>query len=389
MRYARTGDGGRNPALRRDVATLAPCREAATLNIGRRRLLLLPVALIGTPVRADVDYPDVRYGVPLAFPADEGSHPAFRSEWWYVTGWLRDGDAREFGFQITFFRNRPGVAEASQSRFAPRQLLFAHAALADPARGRLVVDQRAAREGFGLASASETMTDVRIGDWHLVQEADNTYVARIPARAFALELTFDARTPVLLQGDAGVSRKGPDPLDASFYYSRPQLVVSGSVSIGERAHAASGVAWLDHEWSSRYLTRGAVGWDWTGVNFDDGGALMAFRIRDAQGRALWAGGAYRDPQGVRRLFAPADIDFVPVRRWRSPRTGVEYPVSFRVRAGEIEIALDPFFNDQELDARGGVGTVYWEGAVQAMIGGRAAGRGYLELTGYGEPLKLG
>jgi predicted secreted hydrolase len=353
----------------------------------RRRLLLLPLALIGAPVRAAVDYPDVRFGDPLVFPADEGAHPAYRSEWWYVTGWLRDAQAHEAGFQITFFRNRPGVAEASTSRFAPKQLLFAHAAVADPDQRRLVVDQRAAREGFDLASAAAHGTDVRIGDWSLVQDGD-TYVARIRGRAFALELAFEARAPVLLQGDAGVSRKGPDPADASFYYSRPQLAVSGSMSIGEGARIVSGVAWLDHEWSSRYLTRGAVGWDWTGINFDDGAALMAFRIRNAQGAAVWAGGAYRDARGVRRILVPADVAFIAERRWRSPRTGIEYPVSFRVRAGEIEVTLEPLFPDQELDARGGVGTVYWEGAVRASIAGRIAGRGYLELTGYGEPLRL-
>ena len=358
------------------------------MNAARRRFLLVPLALLGAPVRASVEYPDVRRGVPLAFPADEGAHPAFRSEWWYVTGWSRDAEAHEFGFQVTFFRNRPGVAEASTSRFAPKQLLFAHAALADPDRQRLVVDQRAAREGFGLASASEQKTDVRIGDWSLVQEGDS-YIARIRARAFAFDLTFHAHAPVLLQGDAGVSRKGPDPLDASFYYSRPQLAVSGSVSIGERARAVSGTAWLDHEWSSRYLTRGAVGWDWTGINFDDGGALMAFRIRDARGAPMWAGGTYRDSQGVRRVFSPADIGFVPERHWKSPRTGIEFPVSLRVRAGDIAITLEPLFPDQELDARAGVGAVYWEGAVRATIDGRIAGRGYLELTGYGEPLKLG
>ena len=353
----------------------------------RRRMLLVPLALVGPPVRAGVDYPDVRTGVPLAFPADEGAHPAFRSEWWYVTGWLRDADAREYGFQVTFFRNRPGVAESSTSRFAPKQLLFAHAAVADPQRQRLLVDERAAREGFDLALAAIGSTSVHIRDWSLVQHGD-TYVARIRARAFDLQLAFAARTPVLLQGDAGVSRKGPQRLDASFYYSRPQLAVTGSLSIGDEVRVVTGVAWLDHEWSSRYLTRGAVGWDWTGINFDDGAALMAFRIRDARGVPLWAGGAYRDAAGVRQLLKPAEVEFVPGRRWRSPRTGVDYPVSFRLRAGDVAVALEPLFPDQELDARAGVGTVYWEGAVRALIDGRVIGRGYLELTGYGEPLRI-
>jgi predicted secreted hydrolase len=358
------------------------------MDQARRRLLIsLPLAFAAVRSRADAVYADVRKGEPLRFPADEGAHPAFRNEWWYVTGWLHDAGQREFGFQLTFFRVRPGVAEASDSRFAPTQLLFAHAAIADPQLQRLAVDQRAAREGFDIVRAATGALDVRTDDWSLAGAGDR-YVARVRARTFALDLTFDARTPVLLQGDAGVSRKGADADDASFYYSRPQLVASGSVSIGERSRDVTGVAWLDHEWSSRYLARGAVGWDWTGINFDDGSALMAFRIRDAQGVATWAGGAYRDASGATRILAPADVAFAADGRWRSPRTGFEYPVRMRLRAGELELLLTPLFPDQELDARAGVGTVYWEGAVRASIGEHIAGRGYLELTGYGGALRL-
>jgi predicted secreted hydrolase len=357
------------------------------VDLARRRLLLASLALFGARAAAEPAYPDVRSGVALAFPADEAAHPAFRNEWWYVTGWLRDARARERGFQITFFRNRPGVAEASGSRFAPRQLLFAHAALADPEKGRLSVDQRAAREGFGLAQASNHALDVRIDDWSLIGNGDG-YRTRVRANAFAFELAFDARAPILLQGDEGISRKGADPRDASYYYSRPQLRVDGSLSVDDRSMDVSGSAWLDHEWSSRYLMPGAVGWDWIGMNLDDGGALMAFRIRDARGDALWAGGAYRDAHGVRRALERGDVTFAPVRRWRSPRSGVAYPVSFRVHTPVGEWLLEPLFYDQELDARAGVGVLYWEGAVRAVSDGRSAGRGYLELTGYGEPLRI-
>jgi predicted secreted hydrolase len=350
-------------------------------------MLAAALAWVAAPTRADVTYPEVQRGSPLVFPADDGAHPAFRTEWWYVTGWLRDAQAHELGFQVTFFRIRPGIAETSTSRFAPKQLLFAHAALANPEWPRLRYDQRTAREGFGLAAASIGATDVRIGDWSLVQQVDR-FAANVRARAFAIDLALDARTPPLLQGDRGVSRKGPDPLDASYYYSRPQLAVSGNVTFDEATRDVSGVAWLDHEWSSRLLPRGAVGWDWTGIDFDDGSALMAFRIRDATGDALWAGGAYRGPHGESRALAPADVGFIVQRRWRSPRTAIEYPVSFRVRAADIDVTLEPMLDDQELDARAGVGTVYWEGATRASIGGRAAGRGYLELTGYGEPLRI-
>lgn len=365
----------------RDDAARSP------VNHARRRLLAFALACAATPARAEAVYPEVRAGTPLAFPADEGAHPEFRSEWWYVTGWLHDARAREFGFQVTFFRNRPGVAESSTSRFAPRQLLFAHAALANPAWPRLRFDQRAAREGFGLAGASTGRTDVHIGDWSLVQQ-DSRFTANVRAREFAIDVILETSAPALLQGERGVSRKGPDPVDASYYYSRPQLAASGGLAFEGETRAVSGVAWLDHEWSSRFLPRGAVGWDWTGLNFDDGSALMAFRIRDAKGGALSAGGAFRDRGGGSRVLAPADVDFVARRRWRSPHTGIEYPVAFRLRAADLEATLEPLLADQELDARAGVGTVYWEGAVRASVGGRAAGRGYLELTGYGEPLRI-
>jgi predicted secreted hydrolase len=136
------------------------------------------------------------------------------------------------------------------------------------------------------------------------------------------------------------------------------------------------------------LTRGAVGWDWIGINLDDGGALMAFRIRDSHGELLWAGGTHRDARGMRRTFAPEQIGFMPRWHWRSPRTGVEYPVSFAVRAGDVSLLLEPLFPDQELDARAGVGAVYWEGAVRATGPDGVLGRGYLELTGYAGALRI-
>ena len=357
------------------------------MNATRRRLIGLALGSMCTSARAALDYPDALPGTPLAFPRDEGAHPAFRNEWWYVTGWLRDASAHDLGFQVTFFRNRPGVAEDSTSRFAPRHLLFAHAAIADPLVARLRVDQRAAREGFGLAQAATGHVDVRIGDWSLVQNGDR-YAAHVAARDLTLDIALAAQVPPLLQGDAGVSRKGPQTHDASFYYSRPQLAARGRLALDAGTRDVSGIAWLDHEWSSHYLPAGAAGWDWTGINLDDGGALMAFRIRDAHGATIWAGGASLDANGARRVLAPHDVVFTAQRRWRSPRTGVDYPVSFRVRAGDRELTLEPLFDDQELDARAGVGVVYWEGAVRAQEGARSVGRGYLELTGYGGPLRI-
>ncbi len=333
------------------------------------------------------DYPVVRPGVRLTFPADHGAHPDFRTEWWYVTGWLRTADGRDLGFQVTFFRTRPAVSQGNPSAFAPRQVLFAHAALSDPAVGHLLHDQRVAREGFGLAEASMTDADSVLDDWSLKRGGDGQFHTKVTGRDFALDLTLSPSQPVLPEGEGGYSRKGPRPGQASYYYSLPHLAVSGAVVRGGRRARVTGQAWLDREWSSTLLDPAAVGWDWVGLNLDDDGALMAFQIRDAGGRALWAGGSLRSRDGSVARLAPGDVAFAPQRRWRSPRTGAVYPVqqNVTVKAGgkPREWRLTPLFDDQELDSRLAGGPVYWEGAVTTQ-----GGRGYLELTGYLAPLKL-
>lgn len=322
----------------------------------------------------------------MQFPRDEGSHPEFRIEWWYVTGWL-DAAADPLGFQITFFRARPELKHDNPSAFAPRQIMIAHAALSDPAHGRLIHEQRAARASFELSGAERGRMQVWIDEWRFVQEK-RFYRASIPAREFSMDLAFEATQSPLLQGNNGFSRKGPAPESASYYYSLPHLRVNGAIARDGRRRSVSGTAWLDHEWSSQYMEKDAVGWDWVGINLDGGGALMAFRMRSQKGGSFWAGGALRNPDGRLKVLAPGEVRFVPQREWKSPRTGTSYPVSWLVTAGGREFAIEPLFDDQEHDARASSGTIYWEGAVRALLDGKPAGLGYLELTGYWRRVNL-
>jgi len=332
-------------------------------------------------------YPEVRPGVAFSFPRDHGAHPDYRTEWWYITGWLDTPDGRSLGFQVTFFRIRPSIDQRNDSAFAPKQILFAHAGLSDPAVGHLLHDQRAARQGLGLAEASNADMDVVLDDWTLKRDDGGRMATHVGGKDFALDLNFLPTQPVMPEGEGGYSRKGPLPSQASHYYSMPHLQVSGIVTRNGRKVPVKGTAWLDREWSSAYLAPGAVGWDWVGFNFDDGGALMAFRIRDANGSALWAGGSYRDVKGTLTRFAPGDVAFTTLKRWHSARTGADYPVeqmlSIRLPSGTKEWRITPLFDDQELDSRAGGGPVYWEGAARVP-----GGRGYLELTGYFKALKM-
>lgn len=336
-------------------------------------------------------YPPVRRATPIVFPRDHGAHPPWRTEWWYLTGWLErlDGPHRgaPAGVQVTFFRSRTRHDPADPSRFAPTQLLLAHAALALPEEARLTHAQRAARAGFGLAEFSVEDTAVSIGDWSLERGRDDRYRARVRDERLALDLEFVPGAPPVLQGENGYSRKGPLETQASCYYSRPQLRVSGRITAGGEHAAVRGVAWLDHEWSSELLDPSADGWDWTGLNLDDGSALMAFRIRRRDGSPLWSQARWVDGRG-RALRPDPQPVFTARRRWTSPRTGARYPVAMTLAAGTRTLTLEPLFDDQELDARASAGAVYWEGAVRALEAGRPVGRGYLELTGYAGALRL-
>jgi predicted secreted hydrolase len=351
----------------------------------------LPLAfapsVIAAPAEAQrVEYPRVTPR-PLVFPRDHGAHPDYRTEWWYITGWLRTERGEDVGVQVTFFRARSQWRDDNPSTFAPRQFIFAHAALADTTLGKLRHDQRGGRAALGLAGAAEDTTRVWIDDWRLALEGDR-YVATVSGATFGYRLEFRPRGAPLLQGEQGFSRKGEKPEEASHYYSRPHLAVTGTIERDGVRESVTGEAWLDHEWSSQYMAGDAVGWDWVGANLDDGGALMAFIMRAKGGGQLWAGATLARGDGTARTFGPGEVSFAPQRRWTSPRTGAVYPVAATLKVGERTFTLTPLMDDQELDSRTSTGTIYWEGAVRLAEAGRPVGRGYLELTGYWKPQRL-
>lgn len=345
-------------------------------------LLFAAVAAAGTG-----PYAEVRTDQAITFPKDFGSHPDFRTEWWYLTGWLKTADGTPLGFQITFFRTKPDIAANNPSAFAPRQLLIAHCAISDPKRGRLWQDQRIRRAGLGLAEAQEGDTHVWIDDWTL-QRQNGVYTAHIAAEGFTLALTLADTQAPMLNGMNGVSRKGPSPQSTSYYYSVPHMKVSGSIARNGTPSAITGEAWFDHEWSSEYLDAESTGWDWIGIDLADGSALMAFRMRGLDGEARWAGASLRSPDGTLQILDDSQVRFEARRQWQSPRTGTRYPVAWNVSVGSRQFELEPLFDDQENDTRLSTGAIYWEGAVRTYEHGQPAGLGYLELTGYGTRLKL-
>ncbi len=328
----------------------------------------------------------------LIFPRDHGAHPELRTEWWYITGHARvprpAGD-RVFGFQVTFFRTRVDAAQSIQSAFAAHQLVFAHAAVTDVQGQRLWHDQRIARAGMGIAQADTADTRLKLRDWSLVRQAQGRYRARLPAGEFSIELDFTPTQPLLLQGRQGLSRKGPQPQQASYYYSQPELQASGQLTLQGQSFEVAGRAWLDHEWSEELLHPDAVGWDWIGMNLEDGSALTAFRLRRADGSALWDGGSWRAVGGELQAFEAGRTVFTPVRYWVSPLSGARYPVQWEVMCPAGRYTVRALIDAQELDSRTSTGAIYWEGLSELTDSrGQVLGRGYLEMTGYAQRLRM-
>ncbi len=353
--------------------------------MGMTRRMLLSAALASAAAHA-ADDAGVRKGRILSFPRDHGAHLNTRTEWWYATGWLGSEAAPTAGFQVTFFRSLTGMAQNNPSRFAARHLLFAHAALTRLGAGASHVhDQRitrwsgAADATLGRAAVSDG--DVRIGNWSLRHDGQ-TWHARVPAQGFTLDLKLQRTQPLLLQGQAGYSRKGPDENQASHYVSEPQLLATST-------DGRTGRAWLDHEWSDTLLHPQAVGWDWIGMNLFNGSALTAFVLRRSDGQALWAGGSFRAPGAVAQSFGPDAVRFTAGQRWRSPGSAASYPVQWQVQTPLGSFEVRALMDAQELDSRNSTGTIYWEGLSELLDAqGRRVGLGYLEMTGYTTPLRL-
>lgn len=330
---------------------------------------------------------------PFSFPDDHGPHPDFRTEWWYYTGNLETSAGRHFGFQLTFFRSAlapppEGRVDRRASAWATRQLFVAHFAVTDTASSRFHVASRLTREALGLAGAQARPLRVWVEDWSVEGEAPHGLPMRLRAAEgdVAIDLVVAAEKPAVLQGDRGLSRKGPEAGNASFYYSFTRMAARGTVRVDGHPFPVAGHAWMDREWSTSALGAALAGWDWFALQLDDGRELMFYVLRRRDGSAdAFSAGVLVAADGGARPLGVADVALQTLAHWTSPRSRVRYPARWRlaVPSADLRLEITPRLPDQELI----VGTRYWEGAVGvegAAAGKPVSGQGYVELVGYGE-----
>ncbi len=363
---------------------------------------------------------------PFEFPRDHGPHPAFRDEWWYFTGHLRAAGGERFGFEVTFFRvalapprapergapakrethgTPAGTPEAGEppsddvsSHWRARQIYVAHFAMTDADRRVFHSTQRFARDALGLAGAQGAPFRVWVGGWSIAAQGAARAVAAATGgattgdwtlhaadSAYGLTLQMHAVTPPVLNGDRGLSIKADEPGAASYYYSIPRLEVHGRIVRGEGPGAldVTGTAWLDREWGSGSLGPHQEGWDWFALQLADGGALMFYSLRDAEGaRDPHSAGTWIGADGRTRALASRDVRIDVLDHWTSS-SGARYPSRWRVRVASLglDVTAAPVLADQELDTT----PRYWEGDVDVSgthSGRPVSGEGYIELVGY-------
>ncbi len=335
---------------------------------------------------------------PLVFPADHGPHEAYQTEWWYYTGNLVAETGERFGYQLTFFRRamtppdgRPTADRSSEWRTA--QVYMAHFALTDVGGRTHRSFERFSRGAVGLAGAQAEPFRVWLEDWEVagpeIGRARLRAAARDDAGELALDLALrDLKGPVL-HGERGYSRKGPEPGNASYYYSLPRLETAGTVDTRGKTWAVTGLSWMDHEFSTSALGPELAGWDWFSLQLADGTEIMLYALRRTDGtRDPLSGGTLIAADGSTRPLAADEFDIRATGEWRSPRTGGRYPLGWvvTVSAADLRLTVTPRLADQEMRTS----LPYWEGAVavEGTRGGRPLrGDGYVELTGYAQSLR--
>lgn len=371
------------------AVSLPEARERRSLlNRSRaaRRTAATGLALLATSLFA-AEWKIAEPGWRYEFPKDHRVHRQFKTEWWYFTGNVFDEKGRRFGYELTFFRH--GIQPAADrdpgaSRFVVDDLKFAHFAITDVAGQKFHFDQKTSRGAFGEAGFDNGQRLAWIENWNL-SETENGFDLAATAAFGAVRLHLHAAKPPVIHGQNGVSVKAAGGASASHYYSVPRLETSGEVIANGATHSVRGETWFDHEWSSSQLGKDEVGWDWFCLQWDDGSALMLYRMRLANGSVEpSSSGTWIAADGTAIHLGASDFQMTPTVFWKSKASSAQYPVGWGIvlPGRRAEFTIKAALENQELKP-GAI--TYWEGAIDATgtrDGKPIKGRGYLELTGY-------
>ncbi len=312
---------------------------------------------------------------PISLPRDHAMHPWAHSEWWYVVGHLRDRAVRRYGFETTLFKLNHLQFPGSKQLFAVDR---ADVTLTNVSRHKFIPSVRYVQPGGGPASLSTRTLDERVGASRLWIKGQSIDLSSW-TRGHHLMLTFRSRRSPLLEGGKGIVPMGKGGF--SYYYSLPNLAVSGHILYQGRLLAVHGIAWMDHQWGVWDWSK-IRGWRWGELQLTNG---VDFSIADfrASGGSLH-GSTISFTHGGQRTFQTIRIK--PLGYWRSPRGKAIYSSGWLVTIPGVRghLFVRPMVKDQEVYDKLEPAASYWEGACSVkgtFQGKRVTGEAYMELVG--------
>ena len=327
----------------------------------------------------------------LSFPDAFGPHEDFQTEWWYYTGNVQTTEGERFGYQLTFFRrslvSQPSNTE-DESSLRTTQAYMAHLAITDATRVQHYQAERFQRGAGGVAGAQASPYEVWLDNWAVEEVGDGIYKLKaeevtLDGHELRLDFTLTAMKPPVLHGNNGLSQKGQEVGNATYYYSQTRLETYGEIKIDSQSYTVTGFSWKDHEFGTTALGENIVGWDWYSFQLEDGTELMLYKLRNEDGSiAPTSNGTLVYEDGTTKPINWSEVEIAVREEWESSNSSGIYPSQWEIRipSEAIDITIVPLISDQEMTNS----TIYWEGAVQ--ISGSHSGYGYVELTGYGGPL---
>lgn len=312
----------------------------------------------------------------IKFPKDEAAHKG--SEWWYFNGHLKSDNGKEYGFMIAFLKmdmikNRPKwflwpiktgylvhshLSDLTNKKFFPHYEHFM----------KMPYEKFTEKNKLFNHYRQTLLKEIKKGVYHL----------KFNNKPYQLDLVITSKKPAVLHGKKGIINIGKK--DYSYYYSFTNMNVKGTIKTFDNVIKVNGTAWMDHQWGSFTLQNKQ--WDWISIKLNNNIELMIFKILDKATQETYFYTTIIDKKGKSTKIKDAQLK--PIKRWKSKKTGIIYPLhwNLKIPSKKINLSIKPDFNEQEMSD--GI-LKYWEGS--CIVTGtqnkkRIRGNAYMELIGH-------
>ena len=284
-------------------------------------------------------------------PVQETAHKDAAMEWWFFQGWFKGESAELRHFMVAFFQQGEHSSSAEQltghtlllSHLNPKTSDHCYRSQISPAVSDLLYHYREEIKvaDFDNAMIDDLMDEIRTygpprpivenatpvksaANRLYVQWAD-TVIRQVGEQFFLHYESPDEQLPcrfVLSPRSSRIFHELDAGLDQTMAYaSIPRMTLEGTVA----GSPVLGEAWFDHQWgtyawfAAEGRGRQVLGWDWFGINLDDGSDLLLLIHRDMQNqRILKQNAIYIPAEGPSRELSSFRAD--SFYSWKSPVT---------------------------------------------------------------------